>query len=75
MSQIKRRSFSSVAGPAQPGPRPVAPALTAAPLDYTYDNSWEGLLTVLFAIYDAGQHPTPFSPKAGRRAACLPCPC
>jgi hypothetical protein len=33
-------------------PRPTAPALTNAPLDYAYDGSFEGLLTVLFAIYD-----------------------
>jgi len=39
-------------GPARSGPRPTTPALTAPPLDYTYDGSFEGLLTVLFTIYD-----------------------
>ena len=46
-------------------PRPAAPLLTAAPLDYTYDGTWEGLLTVLFAIYDRRAAPNSIQP-AGR---------
>lgn len=45
------RSKANVAAAAA-APRPAAPALTNAPLDYAYDGSFEGLLTVLFAIYD-----------------------
>jgi len=43
-------------------PRPGAPLLTAAPLDYAYDGSFEGLLTVLFSIYDRRAAPNSIQP-------------
>ena len=43
--------------------RPAAPTLTAAPLDYTYDGSWEGLLTVLFTIYERKAAPNSIQPE------------
>lgn len=46
-----RRPSATALGDAQPARRP-APTLSAPPLDYTYDGSFEGLLTVLFTIYD-----------------------
>jgi len=46
-----RRPSATVLGAAQ-APRRPAPILSAPPLDYTYDGSFEGLLTVLFTIYD-----------------------
>ena len=45
-----RRASPAVA-PAAAARRP-APELTATPLDYTYDGTFEGLLTVLFTVYD-----------------------
>ncbi|TYZ06263.1 DNA metabolism protein [Hymenobacter lutimineralis] len=45
-----RRPAASV-GPAATR-RPGVPELRQAPLDYTYDGSFEGLLTVLFTIYE-----------------------
>ncbi|MCB2409622.1 TIGR03915 family putative DNA repair protein [Hymenobacter lucidus] len=42
--------------------RPTAPVLAAPPLDYTYDGSFEGLLTVLFAIYDRKAAPNSIQP-------------
>ena len=44
--------------------RPGAPALTAPPLDYTYDGTFEGLLTVLFSIYDGRAAPNSIQPEA-----------
>jgi probable DNA metabolism protein len=44
-------------------PRRPAPALTAPPLDYTYDGSFEGLLTVLFTIYDWRAAPNSIQPE------------
>ena len=50
------------------GPRPVgAPALTAAPRDYTYDGTFEGLLTVLFTVYDWRAAPNSIQPAATAR--------
>ncbi|UOQ74244.1 TIGR03915 family putative DNA repair protein [Hymenobacter cellulosilyticus] len=45
------------------GPRPTAPALTAPPLDYTYDGSFDGLMTVLFTIYDRKAPPNSIQPE------------
>ncbi|WP_310396273.1 TIGR03915 family putative DNA repair protein [Hymenobacter sp.] len=44
--------------------RPGAPALTAAPRDYTYDGTFEGLLTVLFTVYDWRAAPNSIQPAA-----------
>ena len=58
---IPRRPLA--AGAPAAGPRRGAPALTAAPLDYAYDGSWEGLLTVLFTIYDRKAAPNSIQPE------------
>ena len=44
--------------------RRPAPALTGPALDYTYDGSFEGLLTVLFSIYDSKSPPNSIQPEA-----------
>ena len=54
---------SAAVAAASAGRRP-APELTAAPRDYTYDGSFEGLLTVLFAIYDWRAAPNSIQPEA-----------
>ncbi len=59
---IPRRRSVAVSGSAAGSPRPAAPVLTAAPLDYTYDGSWEGLLTVLFAVYERKAAPNSIQP-------------
>jgi probable DNA metabolism protein len=53
---------------ATPGPaRPGVPALNAAPCDYRYDGTFEGLLTVLFTIYDRRAAPNSIqAPGAGQ---------
>jgi probable DNA metabolism protein len=58
---LLRRSASP--GPAA-GSRPPAPALTGTPLDYTYDGTFEGLLTVLFTVYDWKAAPNSIQPEA-----------
>jgi probable DNA metabolism protein len=45
-----------------PLPRPAAPELRNPPADYTYDGSFEGLLTVLFRIYDRKSAPNSIQP-------------
>ncbi|GAA4016195.1 TIGR03915 family putative DNA repair protein [Hymenobacter fastidiosus] len=55
----------STAAPSAVGsalPRPAAPALTNPPLDYSYDGSFEGLLSVLFAVYDRKAAPNSIQP-------------
>ncbi|GAA4345942.1 TIGR03915 family putative DNA repair protein [Hymenobacter saemangeumensis] len=52
MSKLTPRRFSPTAVPARAAARRPVPELSAAPCDYTYDGSFEGLLTVLFTIYD-----------------------
>ena len=42
--------------------RPV-PALHLPPTDYTYDGSFEGLLTVLFRVYDRKSAPSSIQPE------------
>ncbi len=44
-------------------PRRAAPALHHPPADYTYDGSFEGLLTVLFRIYDRRSAPSSIQPE------------
>ena len=44
--------------------RPGAPELTASPRDYTYDGTFEGLLTVLFTVYDWRAAPNSIQPEA-----------
>lgn len=47
----------------RPAPRRPAPALHHPPTDYTYDGSFEGLLTVLFRIYDRRSAPNSIQPE------------
>ena len=46
------------------GHRRSVPALTAPPRDYTYDGTFEGLLTVLFSIYESKSPPNSMQPEA-----------
>ncbi|GAB3305636.1 TIGR03915 family putative DNA repair protein [Hymenobacter tenuis] len=43
-------------------PRVAAPALTNPPLDYAYDGSFEGLLSVLFQVYTRKAAPNSIQP-------------
>ena len=63
MSQLTplRPSGSTAVGPV--APRKPAPELHNAPADYTYDGSFEGLLTVLFRIYDRRSAPNSIQPE------------
>ncbi len=56
-----RRPAAAVGAPAARRP---APALTGPPLDYTYDGTFEGLLTVLFSIYASKSPPNSVQPEA-----------
>ena len=49
-------------------PRPSVPLLTAPALDYAYDGSFEGLLTVLFTIYDRRAAPNSIQPLGAVQA-------
>ena len=64
MKPIRRPAAAVAAGA---GRRP-APALTAPPLDYTYDGTFEGLLTVLFTVYDWRAAPNSIQPEATAQA-------
>ena len=61
MSQLP--AARPVAEAARPARRP-APELTAPPRDYTYDGTFEGLLTVLFTVYDWRAAPNSIQPEA-----------
>ncbi|TGE14316.1 TIGR03915 family putative DNA repair protein [Hymenobacter elongatus] len=56
------RPDAAVTPAGTPAARPLAPALTGPPLDYAYDGSFEGLLTVLFTIYDRKAAPNSIQP-------------
>ena len=58
----QRRPAAAV-GPAAARPA-GAPVLSAAPRDYTYDDTFEGLLTVLFTVYDWRAAPNSIQPAA-----------
>ncbi len=45
-----------------------APVLGAAPCDYAYDGTFEGLLTVLFTVYDRRAAPNSIQPAAAAQA-------
>ena len=49
---VSRFSASSLPTAGAPAARRPAPVLSNPPLDYAYDGTFEGLLTVLFAVYD-----------------------
>jgi probable DNA metabolism protein len=57
---LRRSTTPGSSAAASPG----TPLLTATPLDYTYDGSFEGLLTVLFSIYDGRAAPNSIQPQA-----------
>ena len=61
MKLIRRSSASLASAPAR---RAGAPELTAAPRDYTYDSTFEGLLTVVFTIYAWRAAPNSIQPEA-----------
>ncbi len=63
MKPVLLPNASAAPGPARAARRPP-PQLTAPPLDYTYDGTFEGLLTVLFAIYDGRAAPNSIQPEA-----------
>ena len=63
MKPVLSHRTSQHLAPTGPARRP-APALTAAPLDYTYDGTFEGLLTVLFTVYDWRAAPNSIQPEA-----------
>ncbi|MBB4602591.1 putative DNA metabolism protein [Hymenobacter luteus] len=56
----KRAVASQATGPV--AARPTVVQLTNPPLDYAYDGSFEGLLTVLFAIYERKSAPNSIQP-------------
>ena len=57
------RRPSAAATRRRPARRPGARA-HAPPLDYTYDGTFEGLLTVLFSIYESKAAPNSIQPEA-----------
>ncbi len=63
MSQLTPlyRPSSTAVGPV--APRRPTPELHNAPADYTYDGSFEGLLTVLFRVYDRRSAPNSIQPE------------
>jgi probable DNA metabolism protein len=63
MSKLIPRRPSAVVA-VNPATRRPAPELTAPPRDYTYDGTFEGLLTVLFTIYDWRAAPNSIQPEA-----------
>jgi probable DNA metabolism protein len=62
MSQLTPLNRPSSTAVGSAAPRPAAPALHNPPADYTYDGSFEGLLTVLFRIYDRRSAPNSIQP-------------
>ena len=65
MKPIRRPS--AALAPAAPR-RTGAPALTGPPLDYTYDGTFEGLLTVLFSVYESKSPPNSLQPAAAAQS-------
>ena len=61
MKPIRRPPAATLAPAA---PRRAAPALTGPTLNYTYDGTFEGLLTVLFSIYESKSPPNTIQPEA-----------
>ena len=55
LTPLRRPAASTAVGPV--AARPPAPELRNPPADYRYDGSFEGLLTVLFRIYDRRSAP------------------
>jgi probable DNA metabolism protein len=61
LTPTNRRATTAVATNASSSRR-IAPELSNAALDYAYDGSFEGLLTVLFTIYDRKSAPNSIQP-------------
>ena len=61
MKPVRRPSAALVTAASR---RPGAPTFTAPPRDYTYDGTFEGLLTVLFTVYDWRAAPNSIQPEA-----------
>lgn len=61
-SLLRRQTAAAPASEKTVSTRRVAPQLTNAPLDYAYDGSFEGLLTVLFTVYDRKAAPNSIQP-------------
>ena len=58
---LRRPDAPTGVGPV--APRPPAPELHNPPADYTYDGSFEGLLTVLFRVYERRSAPNSVQPE------------
>ncbi|MET4107914.1 TIGR03915 family putative DNA repair protein [Hymenobacter sp. UYP22] len=61
-SLLRRQADLAPAAATVASARRAAPQLTNAPLDYGYDGSFEGLLTVLFTVYDRKSAPNSIQP-------------
>ena len=61
-SLLRRQTAAAPASEKTVSTRRVAPQLTNVPLDYAYDGSFEGLLTVLFTVYDRKAAPNSIQP-------------
>jgi probable DNA metabolism protein len=61
LTPTNRRATTAVATNASSSRR-ITPELSNAALDYAYDGSFEGLLTVLFTIYDRKSAPNSIQP-------------
>ncbi|WP_052732838.1 TIGR03915 family putative DNA repair protein [Hymenobacter terrenus] len=64
MSKLTPTRYATAVTAAAPAARRPAPELTAARRDYTYDGTFEGLLTVLFTVYDWRAAPNSIQPEA-----------
>jgi len=64
MANIRPIRRPAAAPAAARATRRPAPALTGPPRDYTYDGTFEGLLTVVFSIYDSKAAPNSIQPEA-----------
>ncbi len=62
------------ATPAPAAPRRAAPALTGPVLDFTYDGTFEGLLTVLFSVYESKSPPNSIQPEVTAQAGLFALP-
>ncbi|UYZ61511.1 TIGR03915 family putative DNA repair protein [Hymenobacter weizhouensis] len=68
LTPIGRQRAAAAVRPAAPVARSQAPQLTNPPLDYAYDGSFEGLLSVLFAVYDRKAAPNSIQPLGAVQA-------
>jgi len=62
LTPLRRPNSSTQVGPV--AARRPAPALTNPPADYAYDGTFEGLLTVLFRVYERRSAPSSIQPEA-----------